>query len=478
MNKYSLRKIALLFALPVAFVSCESFVEGFEKDPNNPTDAPVSTMMPGIEVGHVLFHSGQSARFSAIYTDQMNGSDRQFVDYENYVNVASDFDDVWDQPYTNVIKQTKIARTKWKTAGNARMEAVTMILEAHTWITIAALWGDAPFSEAVTVGIQNPVYDSQASIYTGALAMLDTAVTKLGAGPGSITSLFGGSSAAAWTQRANTLRARIALHRKDYASAITFAQAGINSAANNWVSYHGPNYGSDMNVFFSFLEFDRFGYITTNSTNTMRTRMVGASADFKRNAKTDESARDAWYFYPGEDLPNTLDVAYYGEAAEGYFGSAAPYKILSAGENQLILAEALIKQATPDLVAALTALNGHRAYLASTVSTEFGGTAQYDAYVAADFQAGGMANNGTDSEAQALLREVLLSKYFYLYGHIEAFTDMRRTNNFLGIRVKGPAATTVPQRFLYSQVEVNSNTNTPKPQPGLFDKTALNNTAY
>ena len=56
---------------------------------------------------------------------------------------------------------------------------------------------------------------------------------------------------------------------------------------------------------------------------------------------------------------------------------------------------------------------------------------------------------------------------------MQPFHDVRRTNNILNIPAK--TGTTIPQRFIYPQIEIDANPNTPSPLPTLFDKTPINN---
>ncbi|MFN5883972.1 MAG: hypothetical protein ACK445_01410 [Bacteroidota bacterium] len=107
---------------------------------------------------------------------------------------------------------------------------------------------------------------------------------------------------------------------------------------------------------------------------------------------------------------------------------------------------------TSDFEKPINKFNNPRKYHDST----FGG---FDPYIATDF-----ANNN------ALLKEIMVEKYISLYGQIEAYSDVRRTNNLIG--VKPNTGSNVPQRFLYPQAEINTNpTNTPS--KGLFEKLSL-----
>jgi len=73
----------------------------------------------------------------------------------------------------------------------------------------------------------------------------------------------------------------------------------------------------------------------------------------------------------------------------------------------------------------------------------------------------------SSSTGAALKKEVLEEKYITLIGELVAYHDLRRNNNSIGVPTKGNAAQ-YPQRFLYPQNEVDTNTNIPKPLPTFF----------
>jgi len=77
---------------------------------------------------------------------------------------------------------------------------------------------------------------------------------------------------------------------------------------------------------------------------------------------------------------------------------------------------------------------------------------------------------------QALLREILEERYVNFFGQIEGFNDMRRTQDETLVRVPVTPNTgaQLPQRFLYPQSEIDRNTSTPSPIPGIFVRTPVN----
>ena len=108
---------------------------------------------------------------------------------------------------------------------------------------------------------------------------------------------------------------------------------------------------------------------------------------------------------------------------------------------------------------------------------------KYDAYTAADFAAGGIAVYGAANANEALLKEILTEKYLSLIGQIEPFNDQRRAKPLAGgsilakslVGVTPKKGASLPQRFLYPQIEITTNPNTPaQTVADLFTPTSVN----
>jgi hypothetical protein len=479
--------------------ACESFVNGVsEFDPNQPIDASLGQVVNAAEVAYMGFWEGDVARIAGIFTDQFTGADRQYVSLNEYVTTSGDYDSQWDNIYASVLKPLRIAQDKARAVNDKKTLALTQILEAHTIGMAAALWGDIPYSQTVQLtSFPNPAFDAQADVYTAVIALLNDAINNINTAPASsdfVADIFGGSEAV-WIQRANTLKAKFLLHQGQYAAAIVAATAGIADPAYDLVSPHGTSYGNDMNVYASFLDWDRPGYLSADGAFGPRLIDPNSGASFNRkNAKTDETARfnyiyldDFGIYTPGYEL-NFLDGDYYGEP-DGYFGADAPWYIITFKENQLILAEAELRANGGNALGmtnALAALNSVRQALegGAYINPDFTDTYThlYAPYLLTDFATLGMENPDGIAQADALYREIIEEKYVSLLGQLEVFNDMRRNGfgsfasvqnwEMLKIPVKG-SNTKIPQRFLIAQTEINSNTSTPPTIPALFDRPAL-----
>ncbi len=485
--KFKFIYIAFLTGL-ITLGSCKKLTDDLDVNPNQPTDAPADLVLNGAEVASILVYEGNLARIGGIFTNSFSGSDRQYVEYENYNSVAADYDDTWDNLYSGVIAQAKIGEEKATAVNNRLLMGIFQVLQAQAFGTAADLWGDVPFSE---VGkpeeFPNPKFEPQAQVYAGVQTLLDNAIANLsanvGQSPGAKDIFFQGS-AAQWVAVANTLKARYFLHTKNYAAAITAAQSGISDASDNMMAPHGNTYSSDFNLYYSFTVYDRPVYLTADGAYNPSLLTVGDPA-YKGNAKTNETARLNYLYqediYVGGLELNSLSADFDGSSPEntGFFGSDAAFPLVTFEENILTIAEASAKLNNP--AAALSALNTFRAFMSTGGYINSGYVAsglRYDPYLITDFlPVVGIANKGNLSSNDALLKEILTERYVTFTGQIEQFTDVRRTKNFIGIPPK--KGTQIPARFLYAQSEINTNPNTPAVVAGdLFKETPINTTPY
>ena len=157
-----------------------------------------------------------------------------------------------------------------------------------------------------------------------------------------------------------------------------------------------------------------------------------------------------------------------------------PQNLVSYQENLLILAESASR--TVDFNTGLGHLNDLRSYLntGDFLNATFDTIAyQYDAYVVADFDAGGIENSDGIDPTRALLREIIEERYISGFMQFMAFNDARRLRKSdSDISVPFPlnpsSATSHPERLPYSDDELNSNPNSPGADPGIYSTTRVN----
>ncbi len=477
-----MKKFITILLVTLLF-GCADLVDDLNQNPNNPTSAPYEFVLTSAEVANIILQTGEAARRAGIFAGQFTGLGRQHLSYSDYTLVAADFDSQWRTTYNGIIRNLIVTEELAESKGVQGITiGIAQVLKAFAFGTAASLWGDIPFDQAGSLEFENPEFEDQLVVYGKVQALLDQAIVNLAAGTGrppSSTEIYFDGAPASWTQVAYTLKARFYMHTKEYASAYAAAQSGIGSDgsfdANDLKSPHGVA-GGDQNVHYQFFELasrksdlitsDLFASII--DSNPTRNPIP---ANYRGNAKTNETAR---YNYLLQTTgfgvqPNTK--------TNGFAQIDGPGRMVTYAENLLILAEA---GARASFSTGLGHLNEFRAYMSTGgyMANPNAADILYAAYDATDFDSpSGIENPDGLSPTNALLREILEERYITFFGQIEVFNDVRRTRGETSVRVPVTPNTgsQLPQRFLYSQDEINTNISVPDPIPGLFEATDVNN---
>lgn len=464
-------KVTTLCILLTAISSCTDYTEDINVDPDELTNTDAANLFQGVLIANQFFQTSGNTRELMIWLNQAKGENRQYVALNDWnTATASIFDDSWNNAYVNCITQAKITVAKADEEANDRLKGATQVIEAYCIGTVTSLWGDVPYSELDISGNNlTPRFDPQAQVYNRIQLLLDEAIANLqpssrGNIPAAKDIHYGGDYNK-WRKLAYSLKARFYLHVKDYANAKTNALLGMSSPDEDLKAKFGNSYLQDFNPFYSFLVYDRDDYMSGDS---YAARLLDPSTPLYRgNAKTDESARFAFTYNDEYFSPYGFNI--YGTdygGTNGKFGSDSPLPLVTYGETLLIIAEV---NARNSLTEGLDSYNVYRNLLDTGYSIGINNsgydteTYNYLPYLLEDFAAGGIENvSGALSAQQALLREIFEEKYIYMMGNYESLVDFARSNNTGAIQLR-PGNAGTPQRFIYPQVEINANPNTPPP---------------
>lgn len=478
--------IAAVFAFGV--VGCDTLTEGHEQNPNLPTDATGDLVLNSAQVATILYQEGNFARITSFWTEQLDGSDRQYAgqDRPQYNLTATDVNNLWITGYADAIGDLNVVQEKAEEANNNLLIGIAQTLEALNFGTKTALHGDVPYTDAVQ-GNENldPSFDPQLEIYDGVIQSLNEAVQNLeegGISPGERDEFYGGD-AESWIQAANTIQARYMLHVAhvdegavadyDFQDVYEATLNGISAPEFDLVAPHGEALNVDANTFWQFRN-DRGDDLTAEGSYAAR--LLDENSDLYRgDDKTEETARFEHYFIGEEPNYDMAGNASTDDVPGRFYSRGADYPIVTYVENELIKAEAALHAGEGQGVA-LEALNNARA----ANEAQFGGT--YEAYEMGDFAAGGIANpDGEFTQEEALLHEILEEKYLALISNIEAYADLRRTENYIEVQDENGTVITMeelPQRFPIAQSEVTGNENVPDPIPSIQRLTPANEPEY
>lgn len=463
-----MRKFTLILTVSVfiaGLVGCEEFVSGFDANPLSPVDASASTNFVGAQLSFVMFTEAYPAFLSAIWTQQVRGADRQFLQLQTYQTTTDDFNNDWNTAYAGALSNLRIVQSKCVGTGLANLKGAAEILEGLHMANVAALWGDVPYSQAIQYPNLTPTFDGQMAVYTAALSVLDQGIADFNSNLAPLAQdVFSlGGVGTRWVKLGHSAKARYLMHTAraaGYSSTIlnqviAEAQQGILSTtgSEDAMATHGTVQSQNQNLWYSFMMVDRTGYMDANVAGTFVIPMLQAR---KFDGKSNETGRLGFYFNPTLTNLNTTTT--------GAYAINAQYPIFRASETHLLMAEAYARLG--NTASALTELNNARTYNNSV----FKNTSAM--YVAADF-----------ATTAALQQAIFNETYLALMHQVEVFNFARRIDYAIAYKdsvgttksIAPTRGTVFPQRFLYSTNEATSNPNTPvEPPNGQFNKTPAN----
>jgi hypothetical protein len=431
MLRRNIRLLAVV-ALTGAVTACgENYFSGpgINTNPNVPSVAQANQLLVGFTGYNQYNLLGDNNRIISIFAQQIAGTGRQWAQYDN----GYSFDEntfPWDGFYTGG-GLIDIRKVEAAVDADKVYLGVAQVWEALTVATIADLWGDMPYSQALGAS-QTPTLDKQLDVYAAVQTLLDKAIANLGGagtGPGSSDLIYGGDKNK-WLKAAYTLKARYYMHTAEvdassYAKALTAAQAGIASPSGDFTSYQSGSIG-EQGHWYQF----RIGRGTDIGIGKVLVDMMKARNDPRLTA----------YFSAGPAANGVINGAAPGQEDDGTIAwlsatrgdPAYRQPMVTYAENQMILAEAQFK--TGATAPALATLNSFRA------------TVPLPALTVA----------GTD-----LYTAIMQEKYIALFQNIEVWNDYKRTCYPNLTPTDG--SNTIPARLLYSGAERSSNPNIPSP---------------
>lgn len=442
------------FILPIfavlAIASCESYTEDLNDDPNAFVVASSDLIIGQVQLALMQHMGSNNARYAAVFNNQMSGGDRQYLTLNTYSPNRANYNDMWNDTYIAGINNAQLIINDEKASD--LIKGIAQILQGTMFADMALLYGDVPFSQAVQPNeFPEPAYDAQATVVSGGISLIESGITKVGAA--TIAAGYGGArlEGGTWAEAGHTLAARYALASGNNALAISHANQGISSRADDLVTQHG-NAQYNRNLMYQFVIDQRQDYLV--ATDSHLANLLDGTVDRALTTPGNSLIYASYFLADG----NPTDPSYrtlINTNDGGRYGQTASMPIATYYENQLILAEA--KLGSDDAGA-----RGHLNNVRTALAAEYGSDAT--------------AFPASSSTGAALKMEVLEEKYITLIGELVAFHDLRRTGNYIGVPNKltgDTSATGYPQRFLYPQNEVDTNSNVPSPLPTFFQTTSL-----
>ncbi len=451
-STFRLRSALGAMALGAGLVGCVDFTgPALDQSPNQSSAASAQLLFPAVQAFQQAVLTGDGARYSGVWMQGVMGINRQWSSYARYQLVDENLL-FWDNNYTGGgLVDLRNIQAQSAAANDKLFLGIAQAYEALVMDYVADNWGDIPYKQngqlqVVQQSVATPVLQRQDSVYANLQLLLDSAITNInsgtGGGPGTKDLVYGGS-ATKWAQFAHTLKARIALHQRNYALAASEAALGISSKANDYNTYQSSSIGEE-NQWFQF----RRNRGTDIGAGDTLIRLMASRADTVRM-----KAYFSRYIRPqGPGVPAPVDTGIFkgavaGDEDDGTFswlsatrgGAGFKQPFVTYDETQLIRAEAL-----------------------SLTGNDAGALAALQAYKTAN---GITFNFATPSTGAALRQEIMNEKYIAMFQHYEVYSDYRRTCT-PNLRPNATAVapqTKIPMRVFYPASERQTNPNIPAP---------------
>ena len=207
----NIKLIGILFISLLILGGCTKGWEEMNIDPNGASDVPAENILINLErsmsdrLGDVWWTGNNSSSYAG------HIAKIQYIDENRYIERETTIDD-WGDLIGYQVDLDKII-LKSQAAENPAMEGVALTLKAMLWQIMTDTWGAVPFTEGAKgeEGILQPAYDDQETVYTGILAMLETANTKLAEGGTIKNDIINANNVAIWQKFANSLHLRVAI---------------------------------------------------------------------------------------------------------------------------------------------------------------------------------------------------------------------------------------------------------------------------
>jgi len=445
--------ITIIFFSFLVSVSCDSDFEEINQDPNNPLAVPADLLIPGIARG------AQNRSYSTFVGGDMGAcwaqhfAKVQYNDEARYIPRQGVISLVWDQYYSIVIADADAMYNIAEAEGNNNMMGVALTLQAYGYAFLTDVYGNIPFSEAITADEGNiaPAYDSQADVYTGIFAMLDNAIALLGTGGainGTNDIVYGGN-AGLWKKFASSLKFRALMRasgKMDVSSQLQALVTAGNLFANNDEDAKLVYLGADpsANPLYESIVFGTRGEWKINSAIVDR---LADDHDPRLAVYAGLNENDEYRGKPSgyTDVPND-DYNYTNVSPLGdfYLAPELPGFFMSNSELKFLMAEAVTKNYTSGDANAL--------YIeAMNASLDFNGVSSGDKAAFMNL----VALSGTQATA---LQQIAEQNWIALFSQgVEAWNEWRRT----GYPALSPAAQAdlneIPSRYNYPTSEGSIN---------------------
>jgi len=453
-----MRKILILFISTVLMVGCtDNFVE-LNTDIKNPSQVPAGTLFANSTVSLFNFMTSTNVNVNNFRLWSQQWAQTTYPDESNYILRERDVNgNAWNTLYSAVIKDAKEAKTIIAADDLLSAEdktvsaAIVDVVEIFAFSVLVDIFGDIPYTQALSIDELTPAYDDAAAIYADLASRLDAAIGSLN-GETSLTAydLVYGGSTAHWKKFANSLKLRMGIRLAD--SNAGTAQAMVESAVASGVFDSSDD------------DFELAYQATTPNTNPLWVSLVQSGrsdfvcantiADYMNDLE--DPRRQLYFSEPYDSIGGIIGGEYgssnsptpFSKAGANQVNPEFPGTIMDYTEVCFLLADANER----GFNVGGSAEEWYNIGIASSI-TEWGGTQDHiDAYMEREDVAYSTAKGDWK-------QKIAMQKWLGLYNRgFEAWNTYRMYEAPV-MNVATGAGTTPPMRYTYPVSEFSLNGN-------------------
>ena len=447
--KRHIKIITAIALLIVLLPACEKWIDPeLNVDPDRPLDVPMNLLLPAIQAPMAYDIGGNDAvRITGILMQHLDGVGRQSLAQAHYNINNSDPNNLWNGIYSGEMYDLITLIKKAGEQESPQWAGIAKIMLANCMGFTTDLFGNVPYSEAfLGTGNFAPVFDSQESIYTAIIGLLDDGLADLdkeNAVPLSGDMIYGGSIAK-WKKAGNALKARYLMHQVNVNASVkgqiaALVDASFTGNSEDMQFQYGPNGSTEASPLYQFME-QRAGDIT----------MCATLVDFLQ-ASTDPrlpvyAQKDAVGLYRGSPAGAADESASLPNPEGIYWKADGITTFISYVEAQFLKAEALLG------------------------TDNAGAAAAYKLAVEASLNKHGVfdqtwfdANIGIETEATINITKIRQQKWVAMFSQTEVWNDWRRSNNEIGLDLaQDELLGQIPYSYPYPADEQTLNPNCPQ----------------
>jgi len=221
-----------------SFAACTKDFEAINTNPNNPTEAPLPTLLAFSLRDHAaeFYNTWGDMNEPSTYAGHL--AKHSYIDEARYSFRPNVVENMWTFA-SRQLKNLDVAIKRAEAEGSTNMQAAALTTQSMIWIVATDRWRDLPFVDALQgdAGVISPTFTRQEDIYPVLLERLKTAAAmfdvngdNLGGGD-----LLFNNDILKWKKFANSLRLRAAIRISDVNPAL--ARQHIEEIAGNPTAY-------------------------------------------------------------------------------------------------------------------------------------------------------------------------------------------------------------------------------------------------